>query len=159
MQFHGANFPGVAEPDVETQSQRSYSYDPMGTLSEQNTQWEEWLGTSADNITNLIPQKAAAGEGDPRRPQASGPGFLGNLELFKPGFFSQVGWWGEAGVGGINNNWDDLRQQGVGYGLYSPHLPMHPIPANKLYEPGSGFILPATFLGQPLVAMAKPPGA
>lgn len=159
MQFNNSFFPGLSTPDEETHSQRSYSYDPMGSRSQQQTHYAELVGAAADNITNLTPQNA--GGSDPRRPQFSDPleEFLGNVELTKPAFFSSVDWWGSAGVGGINNNWDDLRQEGIGYGLYAPHLPMHPVPANKLYEPGSGFVLPASFLGQPLVAMAKPPGA
>jgi hypothetical protein len=162
MQFGGTFFPGVSTPDRETQSQRSYSYDPMGSLTVQSSHFSEIIGQAADNITDMRPEKTFrdGGQGsDGRRPQMWEEGFLGNVELIKPGWFPRVGWFGAAGVGGINNNWDDLRQVGVGYGLYAPHLPMYPVPAGKLYEPGSGFVVPATFLGQPLVAMAKPPGA
>lgn len=162
MQFDNSPFPGLSTPDV-TLSQRSYSYDPMGSLTIQSTRFHEFLGASADNMTYVTPfsiGRAQAQGGHGLMPQLHGPdGFIGNVELSKPGWFPQPGWVGGTGVGGINNNWDDLRQSGIGYGLYSPHLPQHPIPANKLYEPGSGFVLPATFLGQPLVAMASPPGS
>lgn len=161
MQFTGDFFPSIATPDEVTLSQRSYCYDPLGSLSKQSSSSPQSVGPAADNNTYLTPQRAwAPGSqyGDPNVPQVRN-GFIGNIELTKPVWFSMPGWYGESGVGGINNNWDDLRQEGVGYGLYAPHLPQHPVPAVKLYEPGSGFVLPATFLGQPLIVMASPPGS
>lgn len=160
MRFSGFDFPGISTNE-ETHSQRSYSYDPMGTLSQQQTHYHEEIGLVADNLTYRIPQNAHRGAG--YIPQQSGPGFLGNVELTKPMFFSDPGWWGGAGVGGFSNDWNDLRQAGVGYGLYAPHLPQHPVPVVKLYEAGGsgtgGFVLPATFLGQPLLQATPPPGA
>lgn len=164
MDFGGTFFPGVSTPDRETQSQRNYNYDPLGSLSQQQTHYAEEIGASADNITLGIPQVTHRRPGmGGFIPQDGGDGFLGNVELTKPMFFSNPGWWGAVGVGGICNDWNDLRQQGVGYGLYAPHLPQQPVPVAKLYEAGGsgtgGFVLPATFLGQPLVAQARPPGA
>lgn len=161
MDFGGFFFPGVSTPDRETQSQRNYNYDPMGSLSQQQTHYTEEVGLAADNLTYRIPQNAHRDAG--YVPQTGPDGFIGNIELTKVAFFSSPGWWGAAGVGGICNNWDDLRQAGVGYGLYAPHLPQHPVPVHKLYEAGGsgtgGFVLPATFLGQPLMAATRPPGA
>jgi len=166
MDFHGVGFPGISTPDRVTLSQRNYSYDPLGSLSQQSTHFVEPVGPSADNLTYVTPFTLHRGHDNPglggnhgHIPVGGPDGFLGNIQLFKPGWFSMPGWYGAMGVGGCNNNWDDLRQQGVGYGLYAPHMPQHPIPAHKLYEPGGGFVVPASFLGQPLVAMAAPPGA
>lgn len=161
MDFGGFPFPGISTPDRETVSRRNYTYDPMGTLSQQQAAYPEPYGPIADNITFRIPQNAHRDAGF--RPQVSIDGFIGNVQNVKTMFFSNPGWWGAAGVGGICNDWNDLRQAGVGYGLYSPHLPQHPVPVNKLYEAGGsgtgGFVLPATFLGQPLVSQVRPPGA
>jgi len=167
MDFEGDFFPGISTPGISTQSQRNYNYDPMGSLSQQQTHYAEEIGPSADNMTYAVPQAAhrggATGGFGGFIPQEHPHEFLGNIELTKPMFFSNPGWWGGVGVGGLSNDWNDLRQDGVGYGLYAPHLPQHPVPAMKLYEAGGsgqgGFVLPATFLGQPLVAPVRPPGA
>lgn len=167
MDLLGFFFPGLSTPHTETQSQRNYNYDPMGSLSRQATHYTELIGPSADNNTYAIPQTThrggAAGGTGSFVPQDGGDGFFGNIELTKVAWFSDPGWWRGVGVGGFSHDWNDLRQQGVGYGLYAPHLPQHPVPVNKLYEAGGsgtgGFVLPATFLGQPLMANAAPPGA
>lgn len=157
MDFIGTPFPGIPMPDVETQSQRSYSYDPMGTLSQQQTHYPELEIPTISNFVWRTPQGSYVG-----RPQQSDPALFGDVELMKPAFLPQPGWWGMVGLGAMSNNWDDLRREGVGYGLYAPHLPMQPVPVWKLYEAGGtaqgGFVLPATFLGQPLVQPTKPPG-
>lgn len=152
MDFAGLFFPGISDPELG-QSNRSYSYDPMGSQSQQQSHYAELIEPTAENLTWLTPFGHYAGV-----PQRYPGEDFGNVELMKPAFFSSPSWWGAAGVGGINNDWNDLRQEGVGYGLYAPHLPMQPMPVWKLYEPGSGFILPATFLGQPLVPRVQPPG-
>jgi hypothetical protein len=164
MDFEGFFFPGVSTPATETQSQRNYNYDPMGSLSRQATHYPEHVGPSADNMTVAIPQTTHRRPGmGGFIPQDGGDGFLGNIELMKVAWFSDPGWWRGAGVGGFSHDWNGLRQAGVGYGLYAPHLPQQPIPAYKLYEAGGtsmgGFVVPATFLGQPLIANASPPGA
>jgi hypothetical protein len=150
VDFAGLNFPGISDPQLGL-SERSYSYDPVGSLSQQSSHYEEVITDSTDNVNWMTP----FGVYTPHVQTYAGQE-PGNVELTKGGFFSEPGWW-RAGYGS-SNNWDDLRQAGVGYGVYSPHLEMNPVPAVKLIEPGSGFILPATFLGQPLVGRVSPPG-
>lgn len=149
MRLGGSFFPGVPTPGMGL-SERSYSYDPKGSLSEQGTHLTEQELPTTDNIT----WHTVFGVYSPRVQTYPGED-PGNVELMKPGFFSQPGWW-RAGYGS-SNDWDDLRRQGIN-GPFAPHLEQNPVPAWKLVEPGSGFILPATFLGQPLVGKVSPPG-
>lgn len=152
MELLGTLFPGIPNGGRDGHSQRSYSYDPLGTLSQQETHYAEEVLPTADNIT----WHTIFGNYSPRVQQAANPEPIGNVELVKPAFLSRPGWW-RVGYGS-SNDWNDLRREGIGYGVYSPHLEQNPIPAWKLVEPGSGFVLPATFLGQPLVGKASPPG-
>lgn len=151
MDFDGGFFPGLPDPALG-RSQRNYSYDPLGSLTSRSTQWPEETGTEADNITRYT----IFGEFSPRPPAWPETGLLGNIvQMFKPQHFSWPDWFAPM----QSNDWNDLRGEGVAVGPFAPHLPMQPVPVWKLYEPGSGFILPATFLGQPLAPAVRPVGA
>ena len=155
MQLIGTPFPGVPDDSLGI-SQRSYAYDPAGSPSQQSSQYPQTIEPTTDNIT----WHTVWGDYSPIVQTYPGGGVIGNAELFQPAFFSMPNWWrGAPGPGGMNHDWDDLRQAGVGYGVYSPHLDMNPVPAWKLVSPGSGFVLPATLLGQPLATSYRPPGS
>lgn len=150
MQLEGSFFPGMRD-QREAISQRSYSYDPIDSRSRQSSQAEELMLPTADNITQLT----IFGPRSVKPPVWPESGLLGNLvRMFKGAFFSQPDWWDFTGAHGPGG-WDGVRAQ---VQVYVPHLPAQPIPVWKLYEPGSGFILPATFLGQPLAPAVRPIG-
>ena len=159
MRFGVVLFPGIPTGEP-AHSQRSYSYDPAGSLSQQQTHYPELtVPTAQPNLFSKFRVQAPGRDENGVIPQRSDPEIFGNVEDVKVAFFGEPGWWGGApGPGGINNNWDDLRLQGVDVSVYAPHMEMYPVPAHKLYQPGSGFVLPATFLGQPLVSRTSPPG-
>jgi hypothetical protein len=144
MDFAGLFFPGFRD-DSLGRSQRSYSYDPAGSRSRQNAQGVEILPAQTDNIT----WRTIFGVYSPTPPVGEIGLSRGNLEQTKPIHQSRPDWFG----GWWSNDWNELRAEGVGYAIYAPHLPLQPVPVWKLYEAGnvgSNFVLPATFLGQPL---------
>lgn len=155
MQILGHFFPGINDPELG-RSQRSYSYDPVDSLSTQATNEPEVITPTTDNITYLTPFIHASGHPATPSPGADPDPTLGNVSLFKHLHQSHPGWFSAW----FSNDWNSVRAMGVAYGVYAPHLPpQQALPVQKLYEPGAGFVLPATFLGQPLVPQSKPPGA
>jgi hypothetical protein len=145
MRILGTLFPGF--PDVNLgRSQRSYSYDPADSVTVQDTHAYQVIEQTADNITYRTP----FGVFSPAPPTH------GNVRQSRLYHGSRPEWFGVW----FSNDWNDLRANGIAYGTYAPHLPpQQAIPAWKLYEPGSGFVLPATFLGQPLTPKVRPPGS